>query len=69
MGAVRVGLLSPTDISAAFREVAGVASELGDDVVMQPQVDAGVEAMISAIRDPAVGPIVLCKRDGQPGRG
>jgi acyl-CoA synthetase (NDP forming) len=64
VGAVRVGLLSPTDISAAFREVAGVAGELGDDVVMQPQVDAGVEAMISAIRDPEVGPIVLCKRGG-----
>jgi hypothetical protein len=31
---------------------------------MQPQVDAGVEAMISAIRDPEVGPIVLCKRGG-----
>jgi acetate---CoA ligase (ADP-forming) len=64
VGAVRIGLLSAMDVSVAFREVAAVASQLGDDVVMQRQVDAGVEAMMSAIRDPEVGSVVLCKRGG-----
>ncbi len=53
---VRVGLLDDAAVSRAYDEV---TKRLGPNVVMQPQVEGGVELALGLVRDPLLGPLVV----------
>ncbi len=54
LGGVRVGLESPDEIAAAYRDL----SRLGPEVLVQPQL-SGLEMMVGGLRDPSFGPAVM----------
>jgi acyl-CoA synthetase (NDP forming)/GNAT superfamily N-acetyltransferase len=57
-GAVRLGIATPADASAAFERM---AAELGDEMggaVVQPMAPAGVETIVGVVQDRAFGPLV-----------
>lgn len=61
-GAVRVGLSTPAEVGAAFDEVASRSD--GDDVVVQAMARPGLEVMVSCVRDPEIGPVVVLRPGG-----
>ncbi len=61
VGAVQVGLRTEAEITAAYAAVAGACE---DQVVVQQTAPAGIELLVSVIRDPELGPVALCGLGG-----
>ena len=64
-GAVQVGLSSERAVRGAFRDLMALAAAYqpldpseGEGVIIQPQIDGGVETMIGVTDDPLFGPLV-----------
>jgi acyl-CoA synthetase (NDP forming) len=51
----------PPAVTAAYRDL---ADRLGPDVVVQRQVEAGVEVALGMVRDPLLGPLVVVAAGG-----
>lgn len=58
---VRRDLGSADEVGAAYSDL---ADRLGPDVVVQPQVAAGVEVGLGIVRDPLLGPLVVVATGG-----
>ena len=59
LGAVRLNLATPDEVSAAFAEM---ADRLGPDMgggVIQPMAEPGVDTAAGVVSDPAFGPLVM----------
>lgn len=66
LGAVAVGL-DPADevnVAAAYDRVAAACAEHGDRVVVQQMCAAGVEVLLSVVRDQELGPVPLVRAGG-----
>jgi acyl-CoA synthetase (NDP forming) len=61
-GAVRLGIRTPRELQGAVREMARRFGQ--GPVVVQQQVEAGIELLVGAKRDPAFGPVVVCGTGG-----
>jgi acyl-CoA synthetase (NDP forming) len=61
VGGVRLGLQTPEAVRTAYVEL---ATTLGPEVVVQPQVPPGVELALGVVRDPLVGPLVVVGAGG-----
>jgi acetyl coenzyme A synthetase (ADP forming)-like protein len=61
-GAVRLGLVGPTAVTRAAREMAARLSAEGFHV--QRMAPEGTELIVGAVRDPAFGPLVACGAGG-----
>jgi acyl-CoA synthetase (NDP forming) len=65
VGGVRLHLTSPHEVRAAFETVLASAwPHPVDGVLVQAMAPAGVELMLAAKRDPALGPLVLVGMGG-----
>jgi acyl-CoA synthetase (NDP forming) len=64
LGAVRTGLRSPDEIAAAYAAVAAVCAAQDEQVVVQAMAPAGIEVLVSVVRDPELGPVALCRAGG-----
>jgi acetyltransferase len=69
IGAVRVGVESPTDAQRAYEEIVAAVFEHHPDatiegVLVQEMVDSGVEALVGASQDPNLGPVVTVGSGG-----
>jgi acetate---CoA ligase (ADP-forming) len=64
LGAAAVGLDSEPAVRAAYGRIAAICAEHGDRVVAQPMAAPGVELFVSALRDPEVGAVVICRPGG-----
>jgi acyl-CoA synthetase (NDP forming) len=62
-GAVVTGV-TPAHIADAFRAVHAVATAAGDRVIVQRQVDRGLELMISVVADPEIGGVAYVQLGG-----
>lgn len=63
VGGVRVGVTADS-VSDAFSEIAGIAQPWKDAVLVQKQISAVSEIMVSGILDPELGPIVIVRPGG-----
>lgn len=59
VGGVRLGLATPGEVAAAYREMAAALGEAMTHAVVQPMVTGGVEIVIGAVEDPSFGPLVM----------
>ena len=67
LGAVRLGLRGPEQVTQAAREMASRLQASGHPVEgfqLQPQLEGGVELLIGAVRDPQFGTVVACGAGG-----
>ncbi len=67
LGAVRLGLRTEEEVRAAAEEMAARLGEQGDGVeafLIQPQLEAGVELLLGAVRDDQFGTVVACGAGG-----
>ncbi|MFB6108949.1 MAG: acetate--CoA ligase family protein [Haloplanus sp.] len=69
VGAVRVGVESPTAAQRAYEEIVGAVFEHDaeatiEGVLVQEQVEDGVEALVGATQDPNLGPVVTLGSGG-----
>jgi acyl-CoA synthetase (NDP forming) len=69
IGAVQVGVESPTAAQQAYEEIVGAVFEHHPDatiegVLVQEMVDSGVEALVGASQDPNLGPVVTLGSGG-----
>jgi hypothetical protein len=64
VGAVRTGLSTASSVRRAYRDVAAVCARHGDDVVVQAMARPGLELLVSAVRDPEVGPCIVLRPGG-----
>ncbi len=67
VGAVRLGLVGPTAVSRAAREIARELKDAGTPVEgfhVQRMAPAGTELIVGAVGDPAFGPLVACGAGG-----
>jgi acyl-CoA synthetase (NDP forming) len=69
IGAVRLGLRNESDLRAAWEAIraatrAAVPTARIDGMLVQEMVAGGVELVVSAFRDAAFGPVVLCGLGG-----
>jgi hypothetical protein len=64
LGAVRTGLRSPDEIAAAYAAVAAVCAAQDEQVGVQAMAPAGIEVLVSVVRDPELGPVALCRAGG-----
>jgi acyl-CoA synthetase (NDP forming) len=65
VGGVRLHLTSPNEVRAAFETVlAGARPHAVDGVLVQAMAPAGVELILAAKRDAALGPLVLVGMGG-----
>jgi acyl-CoA synthetase (NDP forming)/GNAT superfamily N-acetyltransferase len=55
LGAVRLDVLDPTSLRAAYREI---TARYGPSVLVQPMAPPGVACVIEVVDDPAFGPVV-----------
>jgi acetate---CoA ligase (ADP-forming) len=60
-GGVVVGLSDGSSVALAYADLAG---RLGERVLVQPQVAAGIELAVGIVRDPLLGPLVLLAAGG-----
>jgi len=58
-GAVKLDLRSPSDVSAAYQELASSFGDALTGVVVQPMVRGGVEVLIGVVQEPVFGPLVV----------
>ena len=58
LGAIRLGLLDPGGVRAAFADVAARAP--GADVVVQPMERGVAEILVGIVRDEQLGPVLVC---------
>jgi len=61
VGGVRLGLHSAAEVRAATAELLAVARQLDvrvADIVLQEQVESGVELLLGMKRDPTFGPVI-----------
>lgn len=63
LGAVRVGVHRDS-LPDAFSSVAAVAHEYGDAVLVQKQVPAGFELLVSGVLDPEFGAVAIVRPGG-----
>jgi len=69
VGAVRVGVDSPSEAQRAYEEIVANVFEHDDEatiegVLVQEMVDSGVEALVGASQDPNLGPVVTVGSGG-----
>jgi len=69
IGAVRVGVDSPTEAQRAYEEIVAAVFDHDDEatiegVLVQEMVDSGVEALVGASQDPNLGPVVTVGSGG-----
>jgi acyl-CoA synthetase (NDP forming) len=67
VGAVQLGLGSPTHVEAAATEMAAAVEHAGhrvDRFLVQRMVPAGVEMLIGVVHDPLFGPVIACGAGG-----
>jgi succinyl-CoA synthetase beta subunit len=69
IGAVRVGVDSPTDAQRAYEDIVAAVFEHHPEaaiegVLVQEMVDSGVEALVGASQDPNLGPVVTVGSGG-----
>jgi len=66
-GGVRLGLLGPTNVAKAVREMREHVAALGHKVegfLVQRMVPSGVELIVGVVHDPLFGPVVACGAGG-----
>ncbi|MGI8434338.1 MAG: acetate--CoA ligase family protein [Nocardioidaceae bacterium] len=61
VGGVAMGLIDAEAVADAF---ADISARLGGHVLVQAQVEAGVELALGVVRDPILGPLVLLAAGG-----
>lgn len=59
LGGVRLGLASPTDVQAAYLQMARHIGPAMSGAVLQPTVDPGVEIIMGFLQDRQFGPVVM----------
>jgi acetyltransferase len=69
VGAVRVGVDSPSAAQRAYEDIVAAAFDHDDEatiegVLVQEMVDSGVEALVGASQDPNLGPVVTVGSGG-----
>ena len=69
IGAVRVGVDSPSAAQRAYEDIVAAVFEHDDEatiegVLVQERVDSGVEALVGASQDPNLGPVVTVGSGG-----
>ena len=69
IGAVRVGVDSPSAAQRAYEDIVAAVFEYDDEatiegVLVQEMVDSGVEALVGASQDPNLGPVVTVGSGG-----
>ncbi len=69
IGAVQVGVASPTEAQRAYEEIVAAVFEHYPDadiegVLVQEMIDSGVEALVGASQDPHLGPVVTVGSGG-----
>jgi acyl-CoA synthetase (NDP forming) len=62
-GAVKV-VRTPANLIGAYRSVAAVCAEHDDAVIAQAFAPTGFELLVSALRDPEVGPVAIVRPGG-----
>jgi acyl-CoA synthetase (NDP forming)/RimJ/RimL family protein N-acetyltransferase len=63
-GLVLVGLRTADEVRSAYARIAAVLETDAPLVLLQPQVDEGVEIAVGAVRDPTFGPMVMVAAGG-----
>jgi acyl-CoA synthetase (NDP forming) len=61
---VLVGLRTVDEVRNAYARIAAVLETDAPLVLLQPQVDEGVEIAVGAVRDPTFGPMVMVAAGG-----
>jgi acyl-CoA synthetase (NDP forming) len=69
VGGVRTGVATPAEAAAAARTIRSALAEVGlaeaaRHLLVQQQVDSGLEMIVGVNRDPLVGPLVVVGRGG-----
>lgn len=67
IGAVRLGLRTPQEVTHAAHDIRRVVTAAGyslDGYLVQPMLDAGVELLVGVTADPTFGPVVVCGAGG-----
>jgi acetyltransferase len=67
VGGVALGLESALDVRlavAAMRDRLSVAGYALESVLLQRQVDGGLEALVGVVGDPTFGPLIVCGAGG-----
>lgn len=52
-------------LADAYQRVASVCQEMGDAVLVQAQATSGVEVLVTALKDPEIGSVVVLRPGGQ----
>lgn len=64
VGAVKINLKTPQDVSAAHQQFASKFGVNLSGVLVQEMVKEGVEMFIGALHDPSFGPVIACGSGG-----
>jgi acyl-CoA synthetase (NDP forming) len=64
LGGVRLHLRDDAALRRAFRELAAVSPDSSTDVLVQPMVGEGTEAIVGVVRDHQFGPLVMLGAGG-----
>ena len=59
VGGVRLGIASPEEAEAAYRDMAAILGEVMTGAVVQRMAEPGVETIVGVVHDPLFGPLVM----------